>query len=104
MSCPAFVTGPVVLVRPTTSLTASTFTPTCTRPQVAVAKLAAVRMALPPSEDGKHKVPEGFTMFSEQLNGRFAMIGFVALLGAEILSPAHPNLIQQIGSIFPSIM
>jgi hypothetical protein len=104
MSCTAFVTGPAVLTRPTASLTTSSFTSSAAKPAAVVAKrqsAATVRMVVDKPED--KSIPQGFTLFSEKLNGRMAMLGFVAALGAEILSPAHPTVVEQVGSIFTTI-
>jgi hypothetical protein len=48
-------------------------------------------------------IPQGFTLFSENLSGRTAMLGFVAALGAEILPPAHPTVVEQVGSVFTTV-
>ena len=45
----------------------------------------SLSMVLPNEED--RRIPQGFTAYSETLNGRAAMIGFVAALGAEIIRP-----------------
>lgn len=46
------------------------------------------------------KLPQGFTPFSEELNGRVAMLGFILAIATELLNPEHPGIAAQIGSIF----
>ncbi len=50
------------------------------------------------------KIPQGFTEYSELLNGRAAMIAILASWGAEILNPAHPTVVQQLQSIVQPIL
>lgn len=49
------------------------------------------------------QVPQGFTEYSEQLNGRVTMVAFVAAVAAEVLNPAHPTIVQQVGSVMGPI-
>lgn len=44
------------------------------------------------------KIPQGFTAFSEQLNGREAMIGFVLAIATEAIT--GKGIIGQVASIF----
>eukprot|EP00186_Timspurckia_oligopyrenoides_P001715 CAMPEP_0182442358 /NCGR_PEP_ID=MMETSP1172-20130603/1274_1 /TAXON_ID=708627 /ORGANISM="Timspurckia oligopyrenoides, Strain CCMP3278" /LENGTH=125 /DNA_ID=CAMNT_0024637157 /DNA_START=294 /DNA_END=671 /DNA_ORIENTATION=+ len=44
---------------------------------------------------------QGFTLYSEKVNGRMAMIGFTLALVTEIIAPSHPSLITQIFALFP---
>lgn len=44
------------------------------------------------------KVPQGFTAFSEQLNGRAAMMGFALAIVTEAIT--GKGIIGQVGSIF----
>lgn len=50
-----------------------------------------------PNEENK-KIPQGFTGFSERLNGRAAMIGFVAAVGCELLRP-ELRIVDQISPL-----
>lgn len=49
------------------------------------------------------QIPQGFTEFSEKLNGRVTMVSFVAALAAEVLNPAHPTIVQQVGFVFAPV-
>mmetsp|Transcript_19603 Transcript_19603/g.19699 ORF Transcript_19603/g.19699 Transcript_19603/m.19699 type:complete len:126 (+) Transcript_19603:3-380(+) len=44
---------------------------------------------------------QGFTPYSEMVNGRMAMIGFTLALVTEIIAPSHPSLITQLFTMFP---
>lgn len=105
MTCTAFVSGPAAIARPSVALSTSSFSARPARPTHTVArKPAAVRMVAPLNTDEPDKsIPQGFTLFSEKLNGRMAMIGFVAALGAEIFSPAHPTVVEQVSSVFTTV-
>lgn len=105
MNSTAFVSGPAAVARPSAVLSTSSFTSRSARPTFFVAqKPAAVRMVAPLDNKKPDKsIPQGFTLFSEKLNGRMAMIGFVAALGAEILSPAHPTVVEQVSAVFTTI-
>lgn len=46
----------------------------------------------------KEKIPQGFTAFSEQLNGRAAMIGFVLALATEAIT--GKGIIGQVSALF----
>jgi hypothetical protein len=59
-------------------------------------QVATVHMGI---GDQNKKIPQGFTLFSEQLNGRAAMFGFVLALATEIINPAHPGIIAQVSSL-----
>lgn len=48
-------------------------------------------------------IPQGFTLFSETLNGRAAMVGFFLALSTELINPQHPGIIAQVGSIFSTV-
>ena len=86
------------------------FTTTCSRKAVAQnARTAPVRMAYS-RENGNtivtrrdmelEEVRRGFTFHSENWNGRAAMLGFMIMLATEVINPAHPTIIQQIGGLF----
>ncbi len=45
-----------------------------------------LRPCLPPMSDHKYEATYGFTAIAEKLNGRLAMIGLVAALGAYALT------------------
>jgi len=42
----------------------------------------------------------GFVTFSEKLNGRIAMIAFVAIVLIELLDPSHPTISEIVGRFF----
>jgi hypothetical protein len=64
----------------------------------------AVLMAMSPQEDVKlPQIPQGFTLFSEQLNGRAAMFGFLLAIATEIINPNHPGIAAQVASVFEVI-
>jgi hypothetical protein len=46
------------------------------------------------------KIPQGFTGWSETVNGRAAMFGFAVALLTEIINPNHPGIIGQVSSLF----
>mmetsp|Transcript_44383 Transcript_44383/g.172520 ORF Transcript_44383/g.172520 Transcript_44383/m.172520 type:complete len:97 (-) Transcript_44383:476-766(-) len=41
----------------------------------------------------------GWTFFSENWNGRIAMLGMIIAIGTEQINPAHPTIIQQLGAL-----
>mmetsp|Transcript_14556 Transcript_14556/g.21243 ORF Transcript_14556/g.21243 Transcript_14556/m.21243 type:complete len:97 (-) Transcript_14556:161-451(-) len=41
----------------------------------------------------------GWTFFSENWNGRLAMLGMIIAIGTEQINPAHPTIIQQLGAL-----
>lgn len=49
------------------------------------------------------QIPQGFTEYSEQLNGRVTMVSLVAAVAAEVLNPAHPTIVQQVGFVMSPI-
>lgn len=91
----AFVSGAPVLAHSTaTPLAVSSFTNSSRKVTVAPTRSANLRMGL----DEKNKnIPQGFTAFSEQLNGRAAMMGFILALATEALT--GKGIIGQIASI-----
>ena len=90
----AFVSALPTVARPTTTpLATSSFT-SSRKVTVAQTRRASVRMV---ADDNK-KIPQGFTAFSEQLNGRAAMIGFVLALSTELIT--GKGIVGQVGSIF----
>mmetsp|Transcript_11733 Transcript_11733/g.28615 ORF Transcript_11733/g.28615 Transcript_11733/m.28615 type:complete len:116 (+) Transcript_11733:423-770(+) len=50
-------------------------------------------------EAAEYRGPQGFTSYSEKVNGRMAMIGFVVGLMTEIINPAHPSILKQVESL-----
>ena len=46
-------------------------------------------------------IPQGFTFFSEQLNGRAAMMGFVLALVTEAIT--GKGIVGQVSSIFENL-
>ncbi|CAN8070181.1 unnamed protein product [Agarophyton chilense] len=75
----AFVSATPVLARATSSLAKTSFT---SRRTIAtpVRRSATIMMA------DKEKIPQGFTGFSEALNGRAAMVGFVLAVVTEAIT------------------
>lgn len=69
--------------------------------KVACSRPVVLRMAAGESED--KSIPQGFTFFSEKLNGRAAMIGFVLGLATELINPEHPGIVAQVESLFRGI-
>lgn len=49
------------------------------------------------------QIPQGFTEYSEKLNGRVTVVSFVAVLAAEVLNPVHPTIVQQVAFVLPPI-
>lgn len=106
MNTSGFVNATTFAVRPVAQLNTSAFTSPIARGQgahthnhnhfhrraVICAKIADVDIP---------KVPQGFTMFSEQLNGRVAMMGLVLGLATEVIT-GH-GMLAQVGSIFQII-
>lgn len=89
----AFVSAAPVLGRPlTTSVLSSSFAPTHLV-RVAPTRRASMRMAI----DEDKSIPQGFTFFSEQLNGRAAMFGFMLALVTEAIT--GKGIIGQLGSV-----
>ena len=94
----AFVSTIPTLARPSSSpLATSSFTASSSKVAAAPARRATLRMA---AGDNK-KIPQGFTAFSEQLNGRAAMMGFVLALTTELIT--GKGIVGQVGSIFEVI-
>mmetsp|Transcript_7121 Transcript_7121/g.15221 ORF Transcript_7121/g.15221 Transcript_7121/m.15221 type:complete len:117 (-) Transcript_7121:86-436(-) len=52
-------------------------------------------------QDAEETGPQGFTAYSEKVNGRLAMIGFTLALVTEAIAPSHPSLIKQLFTLFP---
>lgn len=90
----AFIAATPVLARATPAVAASAFT--ARRPRVAAParRPATLTMQAPEPE----KIPQGFTAFSEQLNGRAAMIGFLLAVVTEAIT--GKGILGQVGSIF----
>eukprot|EP00178_Gracilaria_changii_P025534 TRINITY_DN78674_c0_g1_i1.p1 TRINITY_DN78674_c0_g1~~TRINITY_DN78674_c0_g1_i1.p1 ORF type:complete len:104 (-),score=22.98 TRINITY_DN78674_c0_g1_i1:133-444(-) len=91
----AFVNATPILTRPAVSLSTTAFT---ARRSIAAAPVrrAAVRMV---GEEPKiEKIPQGFTAFSENLNGRAAMLGFLLAVVTEAIT--GKGILGQVGSIF----
>ncbi len=90
----AFISGAPVLARFTSpTLAVSSFT-SSHKVTVAPSRSATLRMA---AGDENKKIPQGFTTFSEQLNGRAAMMGFILALVTEAIT--GKGIIGQIASI-----
>lgn len=91
----AFVSATPILARSTISPSVSSLS--SRRPAVAAPtrRPAAISMM---ADEKPPKIPQGFTAFSELLNGRAAMIGFVLAVATEALT--GKGVIGQVASIF----
>lgn len=94
MSSTAFVSVTPVLARATPVLATSTFTARRQFVTAPARRSAAITML----DDQPQKIPQGFTTFSEQLNGRAAMMGFAIALLTEAIT--GKGIIAQVTSIF----
>jgi hypothetical protein len=100
----AFVSGAAVLARPSPSVAVSTFTSSSVKPTTVAARAQRAGLVTMVGEKKEStKIPQGFTQYSEQLNGRASMIAIIAALGAEVFNPAHPTIVQQVESVFTTI-
>ena len=92
----AFVSTTPVLARSTAPMAKTSFV---SRRSAAVAparrSATVVMMADKPKIE---KIPQGFTGFSEQLNGRAAMMGFLLAVVTEAIT--GKGIIGQVGTIF----
>lgn len=89
----AFVAPSAVIARPAVAVRTSSF---ASRPRVVavpVRRAATISMA--------QKIPQGFTSFSEQLNGRAAMMGFILAVVTEALT--GKGIVGQVSSIFENV-
>lgn len=91
----AFVSATPILARTNTNVGTTSFS---SRRTVAVTPVrrAALRMAGEGPE--VEKIPQGFTSFSEMLNGRAAMLGFTLAIVTELIT--GKGILGQVGSIF----
>lgn len=101
-STTAFVSAAPVLGRASSALASSSLTPRRT-PIATPTRRAALAMSMDDIEKkatvpSLPKIPQGFTAFSEELNGRAAMIGFVLGLTTEVIT--GKGIIGQVASIF----
>lgn len=55
-------------------------------PAVVVHRRARLHMAADSGEEEDRSVPQGFTIFSEKLNGRAAMMGFILAVTTEAIT------------------
>lgn len=86
MNTSAFVSAAPLLSTSSSrlSVTSSAYSSFTSRPVRAAT--APVRRAATVMMGEKEKVPQGFTLFSEQLNGRAAMFGFILAVATEALT------------------
>lgn len=97
MNSPAFVTVAPFVARSSSHITtaaSSSFTSRIAPAVHVTDKRARIVMSI--DEEDK-SVPQGFTSFSEQLNGRAAMIGFILAVATEAIT--GQGIVGQIGSI-----
>lgn len=91
----AFVAVTPTLARSTASpIATSSFTASSRKVAVVPARRSTLRMGM---IDENKSIPQGFTSFSEQLNGRAAMVGFVLALSTELLT--GKGIIGQLDSL-----
>mmetsp|Transcript_12860 Transcript_12860/g.39559 ORF Transcript_12860/g.39559 Transcript_12860/m.39559 type:complete len:95 (-) Transcript_12860:28-312(-) len=64
------------------------------------AQRRGVRMMAEPDMTDPDTRKIGFVTFSEKLNGRIAMIAFVAIVLIELLDPSHPTISEIVGRFF----
>lgn len=104
MHSPAFVSVSPVVARSSSSSSSSSFvsgvaslTPVShNRNLVAVPRRARSTVHMSAESEDK-SVPQGFTPFSEQLNGRAAMMGFVLAVVTEAIT--GQGIVGQVGSV-----
>lgn len=97
MNSTAFVSATPILSRASAPLRTSALTPhlrTVTPPRRGPAAFVMKDSGIPEVP----KIPQGFTAFSEQLNGRAAMIGFLLAVVTEAITGR--GIIGQVASIF----
>lgn len=94
MSSPAFVAATPVLARATPSVATTSFT---ARRSLAVAPARRPAAQIVMGE----KIPQGFTFFSEQLNGRAAMVGFFLAVATEAIT--GQGIVGQLSSIVSNV-
>lgn len=91
----AFINSVPVGVRPV-SIGATSFARVTRAVRAAPVRRASVRML----EEDK-SIPQGFTFFSETLNGRAAMLGFTIALLTEAIT--GKGIVGQVASVFDVI-
>lgn len=101
MNSTAFVAvSPVAAARPAIAPATSSFTPSL-KYRVAAAptnRTAVIRMG---AKDDNKSIPQGFTLFSEQLNGRAAMMGFVIAIATEAIT--GQGILGQLSSVTDTV-
>lgn len=97
MNSTAFVAATPILARATPAMSTSSFT---ARRQAVVAPVRrpAVIKMINEIDDNNKQIPQGFTAFSEQLNGRAAMIGFALAVATEALT--GKGIVGQVSALF----
>lgn len=91
MNSTAFVSTTPVLARTvsSSSVSANSFAPSRTPHYIAAvpsSRRGGARITMKKIEKEEHTVPEGFTFFSENLNGRAAMVGFALAVITEAIT------------------
>ena len=94
----AFISSTPVLFRSSPTLSNTSFSPRRTAVVTPVRRSTLVMVDNRPKIE---KIPQGFTAFSEQLNGRAAMMGFILAIVTEAIT--GKGIIGQVGSIFEII-
>ena len=93
-STTAFVAATPVLARATPALSTTSFTAR-RYPVAAPARRQAAKIVM------GEKIPQGFTQFSEQLNGRAAMMGFLLAIVTEAIT--GQGIVGQMSSIVTNV-
>lgn len=95
MNSTAFVSATPVLARSTASVSTTSFTARRQFVAAPARRSTVVRMKI---DDNNKQIPQGFTAFSEQLNGRAAMFGFVLAIATEALT--GKGIVGQVSALF----
>lgn len=74
----------------------SSFTHSAT-PAVPAVPARRARIHMAADDDGNRAVPQGFTVFSEKLNGRAAMLGFILAVTTEAIT--GQGIVGQVSSL-----
>lgn len=98
MNTTAFVSATPVVARASSAVATSSFT---SRRDVVVSNVNSRRATLRMAAGEDKSVPQGFTMFSEQLNGRAAMMGFVIAIATEAMT--GQGILGQLESVVKTV-
>lgn len=96
MESPAFAATAPVLTHSTAPVSATSIRSTPQRVSAARPVVRRARLAMT-MQDEDRSIPQGFTAFSENLNGRAAMMGFVLAVVTEAIT--GQGIVGQVGSL-----